>query len=290
MLLTPEQLHRYDKHGAVTVDFLDAEELASAAAAFDAVCPFDADAEPRARYRVGPRGDENRPSQILLDILQGERLEEAARAVLRSDSVRFFQTAATASYPQPPEFQTQMRWHLDTQMSLEDWEATPRRTICHAWLWLSDVTPDRAPITIHPGSHRVIASEWSKDPALCARLPRVHGVDTSDPTIERLLGAGQLAPAEPVLARAGQVTFLSTGMLHSASANRDPDSARKIFLVTFTADSVHVGLPHSQQQAKREFDAWLRPRLRPERRYLIPDSGDSLHGLPTSTTCSKSKL
>jgi ectoine hydroxylase-related dioxygenase (phytanoyl-CoA dioxygenase family) len=288
-VLTAEQLRCYDEHGAVTVDWLTAEELAQAATAFDEMCPFDAEAEPKSRYRVGPRGNKNRLPQALLDVLQEEKMEAAARAVLRCDRVHFFQTAATASYPQPPEFEIQKRFHIDTQMSLADWEATPRRTICHAWLWLADVTEDRAPIIVHPGSHRVIASEWSKDDDLCAQLPRVHGVDASHPTIQGLLQSGELAPAEPVLARAGQITFLSTGMLHSASANRDPTSARKIFLTTFTASSVHMVLPTAQLQSKQEFDSWLRLRLRPERRHLIA-AGQLSTTAATATTAPSSRL
>jgi hypothetical protein len=105
-------------------------------------------------YRVGPRRGGTEYTQPLLDVLQHPFWEQAAKAVLRAERVYFFQTAATASYFEPPsaiENSTALRYHIDTQMALTDFEATPRRTIAMLWLWLSDVTPLRAPLMAHPG-------------------------------------------------------------------------------------------------------------------------------------------
>ena len=273
--LTAAQLDEYDRVGAVTVDAgLTRAELARAEAAFDRLCAFNdlgvpaGQYSPDHRYRVGGGGTAY--TQPLLDVLQHPNLEQVAKQVLRAGDVHFFQTAATASYPEPlsaaGKNATRPHFHIDTQMSLADFEATPRRTVGMMWLWLTDVTPTRAPLMFHPGSHRTIATTW--DAQLRPLLPRVQGVAAQDSLLSHLVP--HLQPATPVLAKAGQMTILTTGLLHSASPNHDPSGVRKVFLTTFTAAGVTMGGPPNQLEGKVTFDSWLLPRLRPERRHLIP--------------------
>ena len=80
-------------------------------------------------------------------------------------------------------------------------------------------------------------------------------------------------PEDPLLASAGQVAALSTGMLHSASNHTNPDAPpRRVLLLEFTPASVEIGLPPDLAELKLVYDAKLRGLLRPGRRYLVAGS------------------
>ncbi|MCE2449992.1 MAG: phytanoyl-CoA dioxygenase family protein [Candidatus Latescibacteria bacterium] len=142
-MISAEQLRTFEEQGAVTIDTpLTAKEIAAAAAAIDALLPFQA-AEPdqAPRFRYGATCNYYEPA--LLDLIQHPFFEAVAKRVLRADASRFFQTAILASYPQP-ESEFSYDQHTDIQYSLEDWAATPRRVVCSFFLWLTDVNERRA--------------------------------------------------------------------------------------------------------------------------------------------------
>ncbi len=113
-----------------------------------------------------------------------------------------------------------------------------------------------------PGSHRLLAQAWEEQAALRDQMPQVIGVKMED------LPKLDFAQPQPLLARAGQATVLSTAMVHGASLNVD-SAPRMAFVITFTAAGVEVGLPEVQQCTKEAYDAELKYRLRPERAHLV---------------------
>ncbi len=115
-----------------------------------------------------------------------------------------------------------------------------------------------------PASHQLLAREWEIWPELKGEIPRVIGIPLSD------LPAFDYAEPQPLLASAGQVTVLSTAMVHGASLNVDVAS-REVLVMTFTAADVKVALPAAQQEVKDLYAAELRKRLRPERVHLVRD-------------------
>ena len=259
-MISAEQLRVFEERGAVTIDTpLTTKEIATAAAAIDALLPFKA-AEPNQapRFRYGATCNYYEPA--LLDLIQHPFFEVVAKRVLRADASRFFQTAILASYPQP-ESEFSYDQHTDIQYSLEDWAATPRRVVCSFFLWLTDVNQRRAPMMHRPGSHRLVAAARSADPVLKDALPTVQGIKMVD------LPSEYAAP-QPVLAQAGQVTVLTTSMVHGGSTNIDSEP-RKVLVMTYTAAGVAIGLPENQAATKREYDAKLRELLRPERAHLV---------------------
>ena len=165
------------------------------------------------------------------------------------------------TYPQPDAVFSYDQ-HIDLQYALSDLEATPRRVVCTFFLWLTDVSEKRAPLMWRPGSHRLLAQAWEEQAALRDQMPQVIGVKMED------LPKLDFAQPQPLLARAGQATVLSTAMVHGASLNVD-SAPRMAFVVTFTAAGVEVGLPEAQQRTKEEYDAELKYRLRPERAHLV---------------------
>ncbi|MDX1932488.1 MAG: phytanoyl-CoA dioxygenase family protein [Capsulimonadales bacterium] len=256
MRLTDEQVSAFDEQGVVTVDTpLTEQEIADACAAMDRLLPFD--------------GRNPRPSRTcdyfdpaLVDLLQHPFFEEVARQVLRADRVFFFQTAILNAYPEP-EKPFGFWQHVDLQYRRSDFESTPRNLLCSFFLWLTDVNEQRAPMMVRPGSHLLLADENEKDQDWPA-VPMVA------PVPEANLPKLPYADPIPLVARAGQVSVLTTATVHGASVNVDTERRRNLVL-TFHADSVTIGLPAGEEQQKRDYHRALRPLFRPERVGILPE-------------------
>jgi hypothetical protein len=260
-MITEQQLEQFARDGAVTIDTpLTGQQIAAAGAALDRLLPFRPGEEGRPpRYRASMTCSYDDPE--LVEIIQHPFFEEVAKRALRTDAVRFYQTAIVTAYPQP-DTPWSFEQHVDIQYSLSDLDATPRRMICSYFLWLTDVNERRAPMMFRPGSHRQIGAFRERDPSLRAALPRVAGVSLAQ------LPALDYADAIPLVARAGQVSVLTTGAVHGASVNVDSEP-RKNFVITFVADGVQIGLPPDQAEQKRAYDRGLKSRLRPDRAHII---------------------
>ena len=256
-MIEVNQIEAFTDLGAVTIDTpLSDGDIAMAVGAVRRLLPFDASS---GRYRYSATCNYYEPA--LLDIIQHPFFEGVACTILRTESVHFFQTAILATYPQP-DAAFSYDQHIDLQYALSDLEATPRRVVCTFFLWLTDVSTKRAPMMWRPGSHRLLAQAWEQQAVLCDQMPQVIGVKMED------LPALDFAQPQPLLARAGQATVLSTAMVHGASLNVD-SAPRMAFVITFTAAGVEVGLPEAQQRTKEAYDAELKYRLRPERAHLV---------------------
>jgi hypothetical protein len=260
-MIADQEVRQFLEQGAVTIDTpLTEAQIGAASAAVDRLLPFRPPGEgERPHYRLQRTGDYFDPE--LLEILQHPFFEAVARRALGAEEVRFFQTAIAISYPQP-NTRFSFDQHVDIQYNLSDLKAVPRRIICSFFLWLTDVTERRAPMMFRPGSHWLIAADREKNPALPVRAPRVAGAG--------LLQLPPLAYAEPVplVARAGQVSVLTTAAVHGASVNVDTEP-RKVLVLTWTPASVTIDLPPDQEAQKRKYDEELRRHLRPERMYIV---------------------
>jgi len=197
----------------------------------------------------------------LLELIQHPFFEEVAKQVLATGKARLLQTAIITTYPQPgAKFSYDQ--HIDMQYTLADLQATPRRVVCSFFLWLTEVTDDRAPMMFRPGSHLPLIEEWGRREELQEVIPRVMGIKLADlPQLE-------FADPEPILARAGQVSVLTTAAVHGASVNIG-DQPRKVVVITFHHAGVEIGLPPAQQETKVKYDRELRLRLRPERAHIV---------------------
>jgi ectoine hydroxylase-related dioxygenase (phytanoyl-CoA dioxygenase family) len=261
-MITDQEIQQFSEMGAVTIDTpLTQQQLRTVSAVFDRLLPFcEPEAGEKPRYRVSTTCTFY--DQELLDIIQHPFFEEVAKRVLRADEVSFFQTAIVTTYPAvntPFSFDQ----HVDIQYCLSDLDATPRRMVCTYFLWIDDVTAQRAPLMYRPGSHRLIAKKRGNQPELKGIAPLVAGVSLAGlPTLD-------YADAIPVVARAGQASVLTTGMVHGASINVDT-VPRKTMVITFTATEVEIDLPQNQAETKRAYDRELKRRLRPERAHIVP--------------------
>jgi hypothetical protein len=260
-MITDQQARQFIEEGAVTIDTpLTPDQIRAAAAALDRRLPFTPPAEGRpARYRLQETCSFDDPE--LVEIIQHPFFEEVAKRALRADAVRFFQTAIVTSYPEPGAA-FRFDQHVDIQYSLSDLNATPRRMICSYFLWLTDVNERRAPMMVRPRSHWLIAGERERHPELRNAPPRVAGMSLSQ------LPALPYADPVPLLARAGQVSVLTTATVHGASVNIDT-VPRQAIVLTFTPAGLEIGLPPDQSEQKRAYDQALRQRLRPERAHII---------------------
>jgi hypothetical protein len=261
-MISDQALRRFIEDGAVTIDTpLTEPQIAAASAAFDRLLPFPApqQGQPQ-RYRVGMTCSYDDPA--LVEIIQHPFFEEVAKRALGADDVHFFQTAIITAYPQP-NTPFSFDQHVDIQYSLSDLNAMPRRMICSFFLWISDVNERRAPMMVRPGSHWLIAAVRERDPELKNQVPRVAGVSQTE------LPALIYSDPIPLVARAGQVSVLTTATVHGASVNVDT-VPRKDMVITFNAAGVEITLPPDQAEQKRAYDRELRRRLRPERAHIVP--------------------
>jgi hypothetical protein len=262
-MLTDAQARKFLEEGAVTVDTpLQPAEIARACAALDRLLPFRAPAAgEKPRYRASLTCSYEEPA--LLEIIQHPFFERVAGQALNAREVRFFQTAIVTAYPQP-ETPWSFEQHVDIQYCLSDFQAAPRRIICSFFLWLTDVNERRAPMMFRPGSHLLLAAENE------LRGAGPDEVGTVRPMPQARLPELPYADPVPLLARAGQVSVLTTSAVHGASVNVD-DAARNGMVITFVAEGVRIGLPPDQEEQKRRYDAALRRALRPERQHIVEE-------------------
>lgn len=261
-MITEQEIRQFSDMGAVTIDTpLTQQQLSAAAGVFDRLLPFsEPEAGEEPRYRVSTTCTFYDPE--LLDIIQHPFFEETAKCVLRADEICFFQTAIVTTYP-APNTPFSFYQHVDVQYRLSNLDATPRYMVCTFFVWIDDVTAQRAPLMYRPGSHRLIARYREDQPELEGSVPLVGGVLLEE------LPALDYTEALPVVARAGQTTVLTTAMVHGASTNVDT-VPRKVMVITFTAVGVEIGLPQNQEEMKQAYHRELKRRLRPERAHIVP--------------------
>jgi hypothetical protein len=262
-MITDQQIRQFLEVGAVTIDTpLSREQIAAASATVERLLPFQEPTEGQSpRYRRSMTCSYYDPE--LIDIIQHPVFEEVARRVLKADAVHFFQTAILANYPQP-NTPFSFDQHVDIQYCLSDLQRVPLRFKCSYFLWLTDVNERRAPMMYRPGSHWLLAAERERDPALRGVTPCVKGVGLTD------LPALDYAEPVPLTAKAGQVSVLTTSMVHGGSVNVDREP-RKVMVITFIPAGVEIGLPPNQAAQKQIYDRQLRPLLRPERAHIVSD-------------------
>ena len=336
VMLSPEQLRSFDEVGAVTLDALGDRHnplIDGLEAMLDAHAAHAADGQ---NHRRMVPMETRMSTPAFLEWVSSEWLEKVACELLRTDRVQFFQSGSCGcAYPQarPADGsygttdEDAARWrrstfsgHVDTWVSQDDWEATPRRTILLFWLWLNDVTVHRAPMMVCPGSHLPIAAANQRRGA--PLLPHAGGrpygsyaLDTAgDGTgIPVFPDASVISDATPLLAKRGQVTALTTSMYllrgkimrkrhaillytdmvrvryHTSSPNFDdqdgpPSSrARKWINIMFTPADVRVGINDKSTLHCVQVVASLRDALRqvcPHRAY-IADPDSAFSSAPT---------
>lgn len=256
-MIGTREIEQFDKLGAVTVDAAIAEDQLNAAAdVFDRVLVQEQPAngtKPLTRVQRDGRLD-----QPLLDIIQHPFMEETAKRTLGAADVEFFAHAIVKSYPEPG-VPFSFWEHVDIKYSTRDLDGVPKRMICSCLLWLTDVTPDRAPLMFRPGSHRMIAAEVDKDnsyidnPAPLQALPKLPYADP-----------------QPLLARRGQVTVCTTAAIHGASVNTGTKD-RKVMFVTFVPKDHEIRANMSAIESRRKYLREMKKLLRPERSHIIVD-------------------
>jgi hypothetical protein len=252
--ISDEDVQRFLDDGAITVDTaLSPESIRAGAAIVDARLPFIVPAaNAPVNYRYGETCSFFDPA--LLSLIEHPFFEAAAMRILDASEVRLYQTAITIAYPQPGA-SWGFEQHIDVRYREHHWQSRPRRVVCSFFLWLSDVNVRRAPMVCRPGSHRLLAGVGGHG------HPQVAGVglDTLPPH--------DYAEPVPVLARAGQVSIVTTGMVHGSSVNVD-DEPRRALVMPYTARGVRIDLPVEQEIQRRSYLRTLGERLSPPRRHI----------------------
>ena len=253
--MTDQEVQQFNEAGCVTIDTpLTAQQIADVSAAFDRLMPFR-EGHARASHTCSYY------DPALLEIIQHPFFEEVAQRVLDSEQVRFYQTAIVTAWPEP-NTPFSFWQHVDIQYPLADFRSIPKRIVCSFFLWITDVNEKRGPMMLRPGSHLLIARERARDPEWRGASARVAPVP-----LEKLPDLPYADPI-PLVAKAGQVSVLTTAAVHGASVNVD-DQPRKNLVITFTDAGTTVGLSPHEAAQKREYDEGLRSRLRPDRAHIV---------------------
>jgi hypothetical protein len=252
--ISDHDVQRFLDTGAITVDTpLPAEVIETAASIIDNRLPFVPAADRgAANYRYGETCSFFDPG--LIAVIEHPYFEAVAQRILDAHAVRIFQTAITIVYPQP-DAPWGFEQHVDVHYREHDWRAQPRRVICSFFLWLSDVNDQRAPMVCRPGSHRLLAREGRRG------HPHVAGVGLDD------LPPRDYGKPTPILARAGQLSIVTTAMVHGSSVNVDVQP-RRALIMTYTARGVRIDLPADQEVERRRYLRTLAEHLSPARRHL----------------------
>ena len=250
-MLTDDQLAAIDRDGYATIDspFTPAE-IDAAVRAMDLACGNDTD-----NYFGGDIYD-----QALLSLILHPFMEETAKRMLRTPRVGMRAVVMRRSMPHPdmptgsaPRLESE---HVDIHFPLSDWDASPRRTLCTALIWLSDVTPTRAPYMWRPGSLRQLAAIHDGP----ARIDNF--------TFDKLPDLPYADPV-PLVARAGQVSVGNNGVIHSGSSNTDTQPRRVLFTQWQSRDVPEVDFG---QRNVAQMNTWfdkLRPMLTPAQLGLM---------------------
>lgn len=139
-------------------------------------------------------------SQKWLQFATQPELMDIARQLIGDDIILW----GTTLFGKPPHNGKETPWHQDG----EYYPIKPLETIT-MWIPLDDVTPENGPMTFIPGSHkahRLVSHSW---------------VEGNNKTINLVCDAENFdeATAEPLIIRAGQVSFHDIYMIHGSKAN-----------------------------------------------------------------------
>lgn len=179
-----------------------------------------------------------RVSDRAKQIVFSRRLASAAAQLLGTPSVRLYHDQAlfkAAGADRTPWHQDRYYWPLDTDLTVT------------MWLPLIDVSEEMGPPIFASGSHR--------DRDLCDLA--ISG-DT-DRRLARIVEERRW-PVVSAPVRAGDATFHAGGTIHSAGANRSPET-REVLTVIYYAAGARVAQPANDNQ-RVDLEVFL-PGLRP---------------------------
>lgn len=172
------------------------------------------------------------PHPAFFEFIAHPLFEAIASQLLRSPNVRVLESGPTlrppAGEPEPTQFSMKhglaSQWangmHSDGQVSTSDFNATPRREHLAIWVWLKDVTPERAALRVLKGSHVALQAHWEEMLRLLPdQLPVRHGPRWFDPGEPDARPFAAMEPT-PMVARRGQATVWTQAALHSLCASR----------------------------------------------------------------------
>jgi len=250
MPITKDELARYHRDGFITIQtpFSDLAPLIAALDAGPSLEGWRVDYHPRANIGTDPE---------LVRFVTHPFFEALAQRVLRAESVALASLAYRRSVPTPGIPRGLEEEHTDFRCSRADLRASPARYLCACLVWLGDVTVDTFPIHVRPGSHLAVA--------------RYHEAHPEEDSAE----SGQpvpdipLAPTQPVLARAGDLTLLSGPLVHSGSLGGSRE--RRVLFVEYRATRTRFPYYVNDDPIRRDrYFHQLSHHVPAERAHVVP--------------------
>ncbi|SEK38863.1 Ectoine hydroxylase-related dioxygenase, phytanoyl-CoA dioxygenase (PhyH) family [Roseovarius nanhaiticus] len=213
--LSDAQVAEYHERGWVIPDWeLPAELIAEMRAEYAALLKRNPDIA--SDIILAPHQEEGgsmgvKGSRKWLDFATHPRLMEAARQLIGDDIILW----GTTLFGKPPKNGKETPWHQDGGY----YPIKPLETLT-MWIPLDDVTPENGPMTFIPGSHKaheLYSHSWQEG---------------DNKTINLVCDAEHFdeAEAEPLILKAGQVSFHDVYMIHGSKANHT-EHRRAAFIV-----------------------------------------------------------
>lgn len=214
-ILTEDQLRQYREKGWIVPDWEIPQELiAEMRQEYDALLARNPHVESDiilAPHQTNGGSMGVIGSEKFLDFATQPELMAIARQLIGEDIILW----GTTLFGKPPHNGKETPWHQDG----EYYPIRPLETLT-IWIPLDDVTPENGPMKFIPGSHKahkLFSHSWK---------------DGNDKTINLVTDSEHFdeSTAEPLILRAGQVSFHDVYMIHGSSANRT-DKRRAAFIV-----------------------------------------------------------
>ncbi len=255
-MINTEELGQLQSNGAVTLTPGFPEELLQAAN--EAIDGLDVE-----HFAMEDEGDAE--GFYFEDIIQIELIrflhhpffEEVAKTVLRTSAVELVLVALRVKKPKPNAIPTLEPEHVDFKCGTDDYQASPVRMPCGFFIWLTDVGPDNFPLHYRPGSHLQVLRYMDEYPD-----DNSHEYKQKPPLLD------YKAPL-PIYAKAGQVTVLSSTLVHSGSVTPGCRE-RRLLVVDYKAKGTDFSLFVQNEEGRRRYLEALKQQFPADKLHLLP--------------------
>ena len=187
-------------------------------------------------FLFGKRGivRERQWPEDLYAFVENNNLLHYITSLFGCSSLSFHNGSIAKTYPgslgEPRKF------HMDTG-GFQDYKklVVEDRFLINAFILLSDVDEDLAPMRLIPGTHTHLRySQINEKLAQCYKQPVTQNNISSSELWEELLPADLRRPVK-FTGKKGSVCFLNSTLIHSATENKTKDKTRKAMILNFSS-------------------------------------------------------
>ena len=170
----------------------------------------------------------------LYAFVENKKLHHYITSFLGCSSLSFHNGGIAKTYP--GNFDEPRKYHMDT-CGFQDGKklVTEDRFLTNAFILLSDVDEDLAPMRFIPGTHTQLRyNQINEKLAQCYKQPVTQNNIPGSELWEELL-PGDLEHPVKFTGKKGSICFLNSSLLHSTTENKTKDKTRKVMNLNFSS-------------------------------------------------------